>query len=155
MGELILGHADNLSKSLQIKTLTAAEGQELANLTIRTLQSIQTESMFNLFWGKVVQLANKLEIDPPILPRHRKKPKRYDDGAVTAFPDTPKEYYRVSYHDALYLVTSCIKYRFEQRDFEIYRKLQDIVIKAARGEDFQNEFSSVSSFYGSDIYLLV
>ena len=32
VGELVLNHADNLSKSLQSKTISAAEGQKLAEI---------------------------------------------------------------------------------------------------------------------------
>ena len=34
LGELILRHSDNLSKTLQHKTLSAAEGQQIARLTV-------------------------------------------------------------------------------------------------------------------------
>ena len=43
LGQLILGHSDNLSKTLQKKTCSAAEGQEVAQMVIITLQGIRTE----------------------------------------------------------------------------------------------------------------
>ena len=63
LGKLILGHSDNLSKSLQVKTLTAAEGQEQAKLTVKTLQSIRSEEMFDLFWGKVIKMSGDLGVN--------------------------------------------------------------------------------------------
>ena len=33
--ELVLNHADNLSKSLQSKTISAAEGQHIAEMTLK------------------------------------------------------------------------------------------------------------------------
>ena len=41
LGELLLNHSDNLSKTLQSRHMSAAEGQTIAVKTIRTLQSIQ------------------------------------------------------------------------------------------------------------------
>ena len=38
--ELILRHSDNLSKTLQQKTLSAAEGEQIARLTVEVLQSL-------------------------------------------------------------------------------------------------------------------
>ena len=35
LGQLILGHSDNLSRSLQVKVLTASEGQKRAELTVK------------------------------------------------------------------------------------------------------------------------
>ena len=40
LGTLILQHSDNLSKSLQHDAITAAEGHQLAKLTIDVLKSI-------------------------------------------------------------------------------------------------------------------
>ena len=56
-----LSHTDNLSKTLQHTTISAAEGQHLVRMTITTLQSIRTEEMFNLFWQKIVVQASCLE----------------------------------------------------------------------------------------------
>ena len=37
LGELILQHTDNLSRTLQKSDISAAQGQEIAGLTIKTL----------------------------------------------------------------------------------------------------------------------
>lgn len=50
IGELILRHADNLSKTFQSKTISAAEGQRLAEVTVMTLTKIRSEENFHLFW---------------------------------------------------------------------------------------------------------
>ena len=49
LGKLILSHTDNLSKTLQHKEFSASEGQEVAMLTIRTLESIRNAESFDLF----------------------------------------------------------------------------------------------------------
>ena len=51
LGELILKHTDNLSKTLQHKTCSAAEGQKIAGLVVKTLEAIRSEDSFNLFWS--------------------------------------------------------------------------------------------------------
>ena len=43
LGNLLLRHTDNLSKSLQKKSLSAAEGQRLAYLTLDVLNSLHDE----------------------------------------------------------------------------------------------------------------
>ena len=42
-GERILKHTDNLSKTLQHKELSATEGQEVADLSVRTLERMRNE----------------------------------------------------------------------------------------------------------------
>lgn len=55
---LVLRHGDNLSRTLQNPKLSAAEGQEVAKLTVITLQSIKNERNFDLFWAKMMKLKN-------------------------------------------------------------------------------------------------
>ena len=96
LGQLILGHSDNLSKTLQKKTCSAAKGQEVAYMVIKTLQGIQTEQSFDLLWAKLAKLSETLDVDEPQLPRRRKVPLRYEDGLASChFHDTPKVYYRL------------------------------------------------------------
>ena len=52
LGEMILRHTDNLSKTLQHKGFSASEGQEIARLTIQILDTIRNEGSFDLFWEK-------------------------------------------------------------------------------------------------------
>ena len=40
LGELILRHCDNRSRTLQKESISAAQGQEVADLTVKTLMSI-------------------------------------------------------------------------------------------------------------------
>ena len=49
LGELILRHADNLSSTLQKKSLSAAEGQLVDSMTVETLDSIRNDDSFDLF----------------------------------------------------------------------------------------------------------
>ena len=46
LGELLLSHSDNLSKTLQSSTMSAAEGQRIANMTVTTLESLRTDENF-------------------------------------------------------------------------------------------------------------
>ena len=45
--------SDNLSATLQNQTLSAAEAQSIAQMTIRTLQSMRSDEAFKLFLGLV------------------------------------------------------------------------------------------------------
>lgn len=45
LGALILTHSDNLSKTLQHKVMSAAEGQHIAQLTLSVLKSLCDDSV--------------------------------------------------------------------------------------------------------------
>ena len=151
LGQLIFGHCDNLSRTLQHKDLSAAEGQSVAALTITTLQSIHTDEMFDLFWEKVQMECEKLDIEEAKLPRARKAPKRYEIGqGDSSYPDSPKALYRITYFEGLDLVVSAVKERFEQPGYLMYKNLQEILLKCAHGQDYKSELQTVTEFYGND-----
>ena len=151
LGELILNHSDNLSRTLQKHDISAAQGQEVAKLTVQTLQKIRSEDAFDLFWKKVGIKANSIELSEPQLPRRRIVPRRYESGsAEPEYPVTPYDYYKRIYLEALDLITSCIKDRFEQPGYRVYRHLQELLLKSACGSDYQSEYEFVTTFYGLD-----
>ena len=80
LGENILRHTDYLSKTLQSKAMSGAEGQEVAAMVVRTLESMRDDTSFDLFWSKTTTLAENYSISEPQIPRPRKRPKRYEHG---------------------------------------------------------------------------
>lgn len=71
LGERILKHTGNLSKTLQNPILTASEGQQVAELTCQTLEQIRTTESFDLFWENMI-LQQEKEVNQPVLQRRRK-----------------------------------------------------------------------------------
>ena len=61
LGTLILQHSDNLSKSLQHDTITAAEGQQLAKQTIDVLKSIRKEVKFTSFYDHILLYQSEFD----------------------------------------------------------------------------------------------
>ena len=96
LGELILHHTDNLSRTLQKSDISAAEGQNVAGLVVKTLQSLRPDNSFKLFCEKTNKEASDLGVTEPCLPRQRKTPRRLDSGASSSysFPATSEDYYQ-------------------------------------------------------------
>ena len=89
LGEFILCHSDNLSKTLQASHISAAEGQKIATMMVKTLQSIRKDDDLKVFWSRITASACKLDVSNPTLPRKRKLPRRYEIG--TAEGTNPEE----------------------------------------------------------------
>ena len=151
LGELLLNHTDNLSKTLQHTSMSAAEGQKIAKMTVCTLHSIRSDPNFELFWQKVTKLAAELDVDEPALPRQRKRPRRYEDGTGEAhFSENVKDFFRHIYFEALDLVISGINSRFDQPGYNIYSKLEDLLVKATNNEEYEDEYQFIIDFYKDD-----
>ena len=73
--ERILKVTDNLSKTLQHQSLSAAQAQDIVELTVKTLKGIRTDEAFEHFFQVVEHLRSLTETEEPTLPRKRKAPK--------------------------------------------------------------------------------
>ena len=95
LGELILRHTDMLNLTLQKRVMSAAEGQEVARMTISTIVSIRDSASFVSFWKKVTQSSAKYDLEELELPRKWKLPHRFEHGqAPQDFPSCMEDHYR-------------------------------------------------------------
>lgn len=151
LGELLLNHSDNLSKTLQSSSMSAAEGQKIADMTVHTLKSIRSDEKFLLFWKVIKQKASSLNVNEPTLPRKRKRPRRYEDGASDGdFPESVEDLYRRTYFEALDLIVCGIEERFDQPGYKVYSNLEDLLVKAVKKENYDEELKFVVEFYKDD-----
>ena len=157
LGECVLRHMDNLNKTLRSPKLNtsvtkASEGQRIAELTCLTLERIRTNECFDEFWEKVRQLARKHDINEPTLPRKRKVPARYEVGSEDRhFNDSPKILFQQNYFEVLDFVVNCVRQRFNQPGYAVYKHLVDLLLKAARCETYNTEYDFILQFYGNDL----
>ena len=142
-------HADNLSKALQSSSISAAGGQKVAALTLKTLEGIRTAEQFDLFWKLVLLKSMKLDISEPELPRKRKAPRRIEIGSH--FPATVEEHYRRYYFEVLDLAINSIKQRFDQSGYRMYQHLESLLLKTSNGENFDEDLKEITHFYCADI----
>ena len=116
-----------MSKALQHKSLSAAEGQHTAKLTVDVLKSLRNDEQFTLFYEKAITYQTRLHVNPPTLPRKRRAPHRFEiEGS---HPTTIIDHYRRIYYEALDLVVQGITDRFQQPGYQIYRNLEDLLLK--------------------------
>ena len=57
-------------------------------------QRHRSDKDFEQFYRKTVQLAEELDISPPVLPRYCRQPKWLDDGSELHQFDSVEQYYR-------------------------------------------------------------
>ena len=137
---------DNLSTTLQ--KLSAAEAQSIAQMTIKTLQSMRSDEAFKLFFGLVERVHENTGTDKPILPRKRKAPSRFEIGQGEGYhAQNIEDYYRSMYFEALDYAVSSIQDRFDQPGFQVYKNLEELLVKAA---DYSTELKEVLTLCGDD-----
>ena len=66
---------DNLSMTLQKESMSAAEAQVIAKLTVDTLKGMRNDDAFKLFFQLVESICEKTDTEEASLPRKRKAPR--------------------------------------------------------------------------------
>ena len=151
LSRLILSQVDNLATCLQKKDLSASEGKNLYEITVGTLKKIKSNG-FEKLWKETLEKSEELEIDKPELARKRKRPARLidsDDESIT-FPDTIEQHYEEIFSKSCQMIIECLDDRFEQKGQQMYSNLQDLLMLAARNEDYDDKLKAILDFYKED-----
>ena len=83
-----------------------------------------------------------------MLPRQRKQPGRYKDGASEGeFPESVEDLYRRIYFEALDLVVCGIKERFDQPGYKVYSNLEAVLVKAVKKQNYDEELKYIVDFF--------
>ena len=153
LGELLLSQSDNLSKTLQSPHMSAAEGQKIAEMTIHKLESIRSKENLLLFWSKVTNTAtcNDLDVGDPILSWQWKRPQRYEKSTQEGhFPGSVEDFYQPIYFEALDLAINGIQKRYEQPGYDVYFKLESLLVKAVNSEGYEEGLKFIVDLYKED-----
>ena len=70
--------------------------------------------------------------------------------APAEYHESEFSYYKHIYINSIDNITNGIKDRFDQPDYKIYVHLENLLLKAARKQDFSSDFLKVISFYKED-----
>ena len=77
-----------------------------------------------------------------------------DDHRVQAdefYPFSIEEHFRVIYYQAIDLITSAIKDRFDQPNFQLFANAEQFLVKAAMKQSYTDEISKVINQCEGDI----
>ena len=96
---------------------------------------LRSNSKFDEFWSEVKGEAEELDVDEPVLPRKRRAPRRFDLTSSTTHADiSPEDLYRRFYYEVIDTIIGEIEHRFDSDSSELYGKLENILLSAAKGE---------------------
>ena len=56
-----------------------------------------------------------------------------------------------TYFEAIDTLTACLQDKFDQNDFNMYAKLEQVLLKSAKSECFEEEIEECCRFYGSEL----
>ena len=97
-------------------------------------------------------MSGELGVGDPVLSCRRKTPKRFETKVGEGdFPEDVDTRYRQIFYEALDLITFAIESRFQQPGYKVYCHLEDVLVKAANKDNYEEDLtSSLSGFYKKD-----
>ena len=160
LGRKLYAHTDNLSKTLQKEKMSAISGKELADLTIKTMQGMRNDRDFDLFYETVTKSASSIDfVSIPTAPRKRKRPK-YDIlqflednprcSGEAYYPETAHAHFKAIYFEAIDIIVSSIKERFEQPAFKIFTEVEQLLLKSISKKPAEEEMKTVKASFCDD-----
>ena len=129
---LVFSATEQLSSTLQSKTITAEVSIQARDATMAYLQRHRSEDAFKNFYDSLIKEAED-KTDEPKLPRHRRIPKRVDDGVSNHQHRTAKDYYRQQYFEVLDILLGEIEKRLNQTSLGILNEIEDVLLSASNG----------------------
>ena len=75
--------------------------------------------------GALLKKISRLDVAEPVLPRHRKIPRRYEAGSEEYNPPTVKDHFQRQYFENLDNARS----RFDQPGYAQYSNVENLVLK--------------------------
>ena len=150
---LIFEPAEQVSITLQGKSITAEDAWQAANNLCSHLKRLRSDETFNDFYDNVLESSKNLT-DEPTLPRRHRVPARFEAGAMNShhYPEDPKSHFRQQYFELIDLLDEQISRRFKQDNFDVARSLENFLIQSANRSGVIME-NRLKELYAADIDL--
>ncbi|CAF1440606.1 unnamed protein product [Adineta ricciae] len=136
-----------LSRYLQHSSISLSGALVHVKLTIETLSALRTESKFEEFWKKTIDICEANDIDDQVKIRKRKIPAKLGGGYVIPDDFSLKDNYRVnSYFAVIEKVTAAIDNRFDENNVEIVVLCERLFL--TKNLLLSDEILQLTTFYG-------
>ena len=131
---LIFSATEQTSVNLQKKDTSVQEALACAEVAMNHMKRMRTDDSFRQFYGSTVEEAKEFTDDPE-LPRHRRPPRKLDEGERPHVFKAPEEMYRMHYFYAIDLILQEISDRFDQKSLQLPREIESLLLTACNNQD--------------------
>ena len=127
--------------------MSAVEAQSLSKSVLSVSVSNRSNESFQLFWERVQLSKVDLDINDAQLSRKMKVP----SSESYHYYENPEDKYKQVYYEAFDRIIACIREVFEQKDYQVYAKMQEFLLFAIHKQECSEDaVNCAHSFYGDD-----
>ena len=122
---LIFSSTEQLSIALQGKDTTLQEAVSASSMAIRHLHSLRNDKDFECFYTRINNSSENLTAEPAV-PRHK-----------SCTFDSPKNYFRQQYYEAVDLISAELQNRFQQkRGIPAAAAIENLILNAINAGEY-------------------
>ena len=100
----------------------------------------------------MIKDQTSFQVNDPALPRKPRAPQRLQIGLISGdFHSSPHDWYHQIYYESLDFVVQAVTDRFNQPGYRVYVNLQELLLKACKGEAYEPEMQAVLDIYKDDL----
>ena len=144
---LILSRLEQFNKSLQCEGATVSGMITAAECIVQELRRLCTDDQFNAIFSEVREMIELHDLDPVVVPRVRRPPKRFCGAAEPFVAATPEENYRVVYFSAIDDAVMQLSERFNKESVGLrsYLQLEAMLLSGQVNRDVCKQYPELNS----------
>lgn len=120
----ILEPVEEVQRALQSPNISLRNIQSQIDILKDLLTTYRQDEEFYVFWNEIVSKSKEFDLEEPILPKIRRKPKRIDEGSDPHIYEKPEDYYRIKYFELLHSVQNSLNEHYNK--YNAFSKLKNI-----------------------------
>ena len=153
-GLLIFERTETLSTLLQSKSMTVPAAVQATQQVKCNLERLREETAWTDTWESCCSDADKLQLESPSVPRQRRRPARFDQGAPPVQLDV-QQYFKIMFYQLLDYAIGTITSRIEQPGMALYTNAEETIMSAANRqlspEAIEDRIAMLCDHFGDDI----
>lgn len=147
----VFSKSESVAQSLQSPKLSLSKADNMVKALSSVWTTMRSDHGFTTLWQSVVSEADSLDVNPPVLPRVRRIPRRLDDNGSGQHEDQcVEDVYRRLYFASVDAAISCLSNRFQNPSFQLSRAIESTFIEVVNTGQVP-ELQAISNHYGDDI----
>ncbi|KAK0155291.1 Zinc finger MYM-type protein 1 [Merluccius polli] len=124
----VINELEVLNKALQKKTQTMEGMLSAVSLVQDSMKSKRNTEHFEAVFKEAEDRCASLSLEPIVLPRTQRPPKRYSGQAPAYTPQSAVEFYRVEFYRVLDTVDTQISERFMQPGIQTLKEIENTLL---------------------------
>lgn len=114
---------------------------------MENIKRMRNENIFSTIWKDILQLAEKIGVELPVLKRQKVPPKKYEYTTVntTHSFSSPEELYRKTYFQVIDTATQSLQSRFESETMSLLNTIENFITGSA-----DVDVSVITNFYNTN-----